>query len=328
MGINNKRKDSKLDNENNFADKIDMDKLNKEIDELDEINGKEKVSIKIGLGELIAIIMIVILIALVGVVFITNNSKKEEMNVNSSAYDNPLIYDMYNKSNNSKTNNKINNSENDDNEVCQDDNSDKIENSNNSYRDAIEDIIAKPIIYIYPTTTTEVEVKVGNPERLTCTYPKYNKEKGWKVIAKPNGELEDKETGRKLYALYWEGQNIKDYTKENDKIKEGFCVEGKDTAQFLEEKLKILGLNEREAEEFIVYWLPQMEKNKYNYIRFQSMEEINENMPLEITPNPETLIRVVMEWKGLDEKIKTKEQQLQEVERKGYTVVEWGGTII
>ncbi len=313
MGINNKRKDSKLDNKNNLADKIDMDKLNKEIDELDEINGKEKVSIKIGLGELIAIIMIVIVIALVGVVFITNNSKKEEMNVNSS------------KSNSSLTYNEINNSENDDNEVCQDDNSDKIENSNNSYRDAID---AKPIIYIYPTTTTEVEVKVGNPERLTCTYPKYNEEKGWKVIAKPDGELEDKETGRKLYALYWEGQNIKDYTKENDKIKEGFCIEGKDTAQFLEEKLKILGLNEREAEEFIVYWLPQMEKNKYNYIRFQSMEEINENMPLEITPNPETLIRVVMEWKGLDEKIETKEQQLQEVERKGYTVVEWGGTII
>lgn len=314
MGINNKRKDSKLDNKNNLADKIDMDKLNKEIDELDEINGKEKVSIKIGLGELIAIIMIVILIALVGVVFITNNSKKEEMNVNSS------------KSNSSLTYNEINNSENDDNEICQDDNSDKIENSNNSYRDAI--IKAKPIIYIYPTTTTEVEVKMGNPERLTCTYPKYNEEKGWKVIAKPNGELEDKETGRKLYALYWEGQNIKDYTKENDKIKEGFCIEGKDTAKFLEEKLKILGLNEREAEEFIVYWLPQMEKNKYNYIRFQSMEEINENMPLEITPNPETLIRVVMEWKGLDEKIETKEQQLQEVERKGYTVVEWGGTII
>lgn len=314
MGINNKRKDSKLDNKNNLADKIDMDKLNKEIDELDEINGKEKVSIKIGLGELIAIIMIVILIALVGVVFITNNSKKEEMNVNSS------------KSNSSLTYNEINNSENDDNEICQDDNSDKIENSNNSYRDAI--IEAKPIIYIYPTTTTEVEVKMGNPERLTCTYPKYNEEKGWKVIAKPNGELEDKETGRKLYALYWEGQNIKDYTKENDKIKEGFCIEGKDTAKFLEEKLKILGLNEREAEEFIVYWLPQMEKNKYNYIRFQSMEEINENMPLEITPNPETLIRVVMEWKGLDEKIETKEQQLQEVERKGYTVVEWGGTII
>ena len=280
MGINNKRKDSKLDNKNNLADKIDMDKLNKEIDELDEINGKEKVSIKIGLGELIAIIMIVILIALVGVVFITNNSKKEEMNVNSS------------KSNSSLTYNEINNSENDDNEICQDDNSDKIENSNNSYRDAI--IEAKPIIYIYPTTTTEVEVKMGNPERLTCTYPKYNEEKGWKVIAKPNGELEDKETGRKLYALYWEGQNIKDYTKENDKIKEGFCIEGKDTAKFLEEKLKILGLNEREAEEFIVYWLPQMEKNKYNYIRFQSMEEINENMPLEITPNPETLIRVVI----------------------------------
>ena len=34
----------------------------------------------------------------------------------------------------------------------------------------------------------------------------------------------------------------------------------------LEEKLAILGLTERESEEFIVYWLPKLEKNKYNYI--------------------------------------------------------------
>ena len=49
-----------------------------------------------------------------------------------------------------------------------------------------------------------------------------------------------------------------------------------DVIKFLEEKLGILGLTEREAEEFIVYWLPLMEKNKYNYIRFETLEEINE----------------------------------------------------
>ena len=41
-----------------------------------------------------------------------------------------------------------------------------------------------------------------------------------------------------------------------------------------EEKLAILGLNEREAEEFIIYWLPKLESNKYNYIRFATEEEI------------------------------------------------------
>ena len=107
---------------------------------------------------------------------------------------------------------------------------------------------------------------------------------------------------------------------------DGFIVEGEDIASFLEEKLEILGLNDREKEEFIIYWLPQLEKNKYNYIRFQTMEEINDNMELNIIPKPETLIRIRMEFKPLKEKIKVKEQILQPVNRNGYTVVEWGGT--
>ena len=35
-----------------------------------------------------------------------------------------------------------------------------------------------------------------------------------------------------------------------------------------------------------------------------------------------------MTYKGLSEPINVKEQQLEKVERKGYTVVEWGGTEI
>ena len=97
---------------------------------------------------------------------------------------------------------------------------------------------------------------------------------------------------------------------------------------FLEEKLEILGLNEYEAEEFIIYWLPQLEKNEYNFIRFASIEEINENMPLEFSSKPDTLIRVLMQFKGLDEEIKVKEQNLEKVSRKGFTVVEWGGSEI
>ena len=177
----------------------------------------------------------------------------------------------------------------------------------------------KPVIYIYPTENTDVTVKLSNPEDLTTTYPKYIN--GWKVRALTDGSLIDS-NNKKYYALYWESMSNK-----NNPIKEdGFIVKGEDVASFLEEKLEILGLNYKESNEFIMYWLPKLESNKYNYIRFQTMDEINSNMALDINPKPDTLIRVRMEFKALDKPIKIKEQKLKSIKRQGYTVVEWGGT--
>ena len=68
------------------------------------------------------------------------------------------------------------------------------------------------------------------------------------------------------------------------------------------------------------------DSNKYNFIRFQTEEEINYDMALYINPKPDSVIRVVMEFKGLDEKINVKEQKLTTPQRKGYVAVEWGGT--
>lgn len=177
----------------------------------------------------------------------------------------------------------------------------------------------KPIIYLYPESTTSVEVKLGNSSYLTTTYPKYNN--GWKVTASPNGDLVA--NNRYYYGLYWEGINHKAEVKED-----GFIVEGSKAEEFLEEKLALLGLNEREADEFIIYWLPKLEVNKYNYIRFETKEEIDKYMPLEINPNPDTVIRVLMDYKALDEPIEVVEQKLTTPERVGFTVVEWGGSII
>ena len=166
-------------------------------------------------------------------------------------------------------------------------------------------------------------VNLGNSKNITCSYPVY-KNTGWKVKANTNGELVDLETGRNLYALYYESKSITEYEVEN----EGFIVKRENLIAFLEEKLAILGLTEREAEEFIIYWLPKLEVSTYNYIRFATSEEINENMPLNIDPNPDTIIRVLMTYKGLQEPIEVKEQELVTPERNGFTVVEWGGTEI
>lgn len=49
-------------------------------------------------------------------------------------------------------------------------------------------------------------------------------------------------------------------------------------------------------------------------------------MPLNIEPKPDTIIRIVMDFKGLNRPIEIEEQKLEQVEREGYTVVEWGGS--
>lgn len=184
-----------------------------------------------------------------------------------------------------------------------------------------DDVAYKPIIYLYPEEEMNVSVKLLNSNYLTTTYPKYVD--SWEVNAKPNGDLIDLKTGRYLYGLYWEGNNHKASV-----MNDGFIVRGEESLTFLEEKLAILGLTEREADEFIIYWLPKLEVNKYNYIRFETMEEIDEYMPLSISPKPDTVIRVLMSYKPLDEEIKVSPQVLNEVVREGFTVVEWGGTKI
>lgn len=181
--------------------------------------------------------------------------------------------------------------------------------------------VEKPIIYLYPKETTEISINLGKTENITCSYPEYKN--GWNVIANPDGTLIDTNTGRKLYSLYWEG-----IQSEPINFEEGFVVAGKDSIQFLEEKLAILGLTEIEAEEFIVYWLPKLQENEYNYIRFATMDEINKNMPLEFSVEPDTIIRVLMQYKALDNYIEVNEQKLETPERTGFVAVEWGGTEI
>lgn len=180
----------------------------------------------------------------------------------------------------------------------------------------------KPIIYLYPKEDTEVSVKLQYKDNITTSYPKYLD--GWNVLAKKDGTLTDLSTNKNLYSLYYESENLLNFKVEND----GFIVKGSDASAFLEEKLAILGLTERESEEFIIYWLPKLEANKYNYIRFATLDEINKNMPLEINPNPDTIIRVLMTYKGLETPIDITEQQLETPTRTGFVAVEWGGTEI
>lgn len=183
-------------------------------------------------------------------------------------------------------------------------------------RESEEEGDKKPVIYLYPESTTDVTVKLDYAGELTCTYPEYKD--GWKVTASPDGTLKDAD-GQTYNYLYWEGQNHVEYD-----FSEGFCVAGSDTAAFLENALSRLGLTRQEANEFMVYWLPQMQENPYNLIAFQS-DVYTQAAQLSITPEPDTLLRVFMAWKPLKKEVEIPAQNLTAPERTGFTVVEWGG---
>lgn len=182
-----------------------------------------------------------------------------------------------------------------------------------------EPLAAKPVIYLYPQQETEVTVNLELDGDLTASYPDYGD--GWQVVARPDGTLTDPDTGRQYYCLFWEGTSRAEYD-----LSSGFVVSGEDTAEFLEQTLERLGLNQREADEFIIYWLPRMESNPYNLITFQT-RAYTDAAALEVDPQPDTVIRVFMAWKPLEEPVEVEEQVLEPApERTGFTLVEWGGT--
>jgi hypothetical protein len=178
---------------------------------------------------------------------------------------------------------------------------------------------AKPVLYLYPTLPSFINVTFEYPENLTTTYPKYDN--GWNVLAKPNGDLLDL-NGKYYYALYWEedGNHTVDFS-------EGFYVTKNNAIDFLEEKLTKLGFNDRERNEFIMYWLPILEKNERSLVYFELTEERDSYSKININPKPDSLLRVAIHIKKVDSYTPIKEQYLPKFERKGFVAVEWGGVL-
>ena len=176
----------------------------------------------------------------------------------------------------------------------------------------------KPVIYLYPEKETEVSVKLDFDGKLAYTYPALNN--GWNVLAKPDGTLTNLADGSTHYYLFWEGTARPEWTYEK-----GFVVKGSETESFLRENLAKMGLTPREYNDFITYWVPKMQENPYNLISF-SGEEYSEIAKLTVNPKPDSVIRIHMMWKALDEPIEIEPQVLPVYKREGFTLVEWGGT--
>ncbi len=182
----------------------------------------------------------------------------------------------------------------------------------------------KPVIYLYPQQTQEVNVQLDYAGELTVTDPKYDfAAKGWNVIANPDGKLTNLEDGKEYSYLFWEGVGGGRYVMPST----GYIVKGEDSAEFLQEILSKAGLKPVEYNEFIVFWYPQIKDYPYVQIAFAG-QEYEDSAKLTINPKPDSVLRVFVYFKKLSREKEIEPQVIPEFKREGFSVVEWGGTIL
>ena len=176
----------------------------------------------------------------------------------------------------------------------------------------------KPVVYLYPTQNAQVSVKVG--AKVTVSEPAYND--GWQVSAEPTGKLTLAD-GRQYDSLFWEGLGDGMYPA----ITSGFVVPQAKLNATLWQQLKQLGLNENESRDFMDFWWPRMPKTPFVRLTWFGTRQMNELAPLTVTPQPDTMIRIFLDFAGLEQPINLASQRLSAPERKGFTLVEWGGLL-
>lgn len=183
-------------------------------------------------------------------------------------------------------------------------------------------MLKKPVIYLYPKEKTDIELSINFEGKILTTFPKL--EKSWKVTGYKNGQIFDKKTNRFYNSLFWDGEIS--FPASHYQYKTGFVVERENLTSFLIEKLEFMGLNTTETNDFIQYWLPILEQNKSTFIHFLVNEEYDIFSTNNVNPKPDTSIRIMMEFFGVDEPISIAPQQLPSTKRNGFTIVEWGGS--
>jgi hypothetical protein len=185
----------------------------------------------------------------------------------------------------------------------------------------------KPVIYLYPKSEGNFNVQVKPLGDFIYTNPVYGKN-GWNVRAYPDGSLVDLSDLKKYPYLFWESAPV-----EIPRITEGWIVDRQNLKSFLTEKLNVLGLNKKEITDFNEFWVARLEREKTEKfkIMFLNQKEFDRFAPLSVTgvDVPDTTIRVIMYVSSATKNEFLPEQKLPLTPvRSGFTVVEWGGSIL
>lgn len=175
--------------------------------------------------------------------------------------------------------------------------------------------VKKPAIYLYPTQKSSITVSLRVNGTITKTIPPYND--GWNIVANPDGKL----AGDYDYLFY--EADLKTVSLPN----EGWIVAYGELNRWFDLHLVQLGLNTKEKQQFIEYWMNELPSAPYYKIQLLDEPFLSNNMALAITPKPDALLRLNFYFTPLQQAASIKEPRIKPFIRKGFTAVEWGGIV-
>jgi len=182
--------------------------------------------------------------------------------------------------------------------------------------------VYKPVLYVYPEREQSLTVSLDVEGELGTVW---GTRASWMVTASPDGTLTDG-GGRTYPSLFWDGEMTLEAPRQ------GFIVAREDAVPFLEEKLALLGLTDKEAADFITFWAPRIRANEYTFVSFDA-SSYTAHARYSFTDEagnqvvPDTFIRVFMTIRAADANEEVTPQVFGPTPtRSGFTAVEWGGT--
>jgi hypothetical protein len=178
-------------------------------------------------------------------------------------------------------------------------------------------IALKPNIYIYPKINSQLNVQLLFPKggNVTKSIPEYGN--GWNVSVEPSGLID------KTYTyLFYESKQPDVWQKTS-----AWVIKKSDLKAFFEKNMADYGFKNNEITDFTDFWIPRLTQFEYYALYPQETKLISSVISLQISEQPENLLRLFYDIKGYYSK---PNQTIQEpiidksFTRTGYFVTEWG----
>lgn len=180
----------------------------------------------------------------------------------------------------------------------------------------VRPLMAEPILYAMADVPTALSVRFGAGLQVRGTHPPTRD--GWDLVVHPDGTL--LVDGTRHDRLFWDGVNGRFARPER-----GWVVPGDAFATSLEALLPTLGLRGREVQEAIEAWSPAVADAAWVRVGVHEAGTIARVAPLELSPAPDALIRVLVELEPLTAPASMLPPTSYAGDREsGLTVVEWG----
>jgi hypothetical protein len=175
---------------------------------------------------------------------------------------------------------------------------------------------AKPVVYLYPEHTTDIAVTLGFPEggHVTESIPEYGD--GWHVSVTPDGTID----GTWPY-LFYEAA-----LPPLISLEQGWVLDGGDLDSELSNLLLDLGFAGREIDDFVDYWVPELQGWPWYAVYPQAPDAL---VTLSIAPQPDHVLRASLVIRGLLEPITlTAPPAAESFHRDGFVATEWGVLVL